>query len=252
MISKIRISRLVYVICVIVSFLPFPVLGRGKVAPRVIDRLTVFNQYGKQWVAEGVKLNDEPDFGGAKYVMSPPLRQPEDNEALWKALANGSLSIVVTDHCPFNFKSDKQRGRDNFALIPNGAPGIEHRLALLYTYGVATGRLSLNRFVEIFSTQPAKHFGLHPRKGAIAIGSDADLVVFDPTIRGRISASRHHQRVDYTPFEGFETIGAPTHILVNGEVVAEGGKFIGTPGTGRFLPRKPTSIARNEQQFARS
>ncbi|MNL40174.1 D-hydantoinase [compost metagenome] len=132
-------------------------------------------------------------------------------------------------------------GRDNFAKIPNGAPGIEDRLALLYTYGVVPGRISLNRFVEVFSTNPAKIFGLHPRKGTVAVGTDADLVVFDPTIKGRISAKTHHQRVDYNPFEGFETIGALTHVLINGRIAVEGGKYVGEPGTGRYLPRTPVT-----------
>lgn len=193
---------------------------------------------------------DEPEFGGAKYVMSPPLRKPSDNEALWHGLANGSVQIVATDHCPFNFGTEKSRGRDNFAMIPNGAPGIENRMALLYTYGVATGRISLNRFVEVFATNPAKQFGLHPRKGTIAIGADADLVVFDPTVRGRISAKTHHQRVDYNPFEGFETIGAPTHVLVNGQIVVEGDSFVGEPGGGRYLARQPILNSAKEHLIA--
>lgn len=182
---------------------------------------------------------EEPDFGGAKYVMSPPLRKRKDNEALWQALAQGHIQTVATDHCPFDFAGDKQAGRDNFARIPNGAPGIENRMALLYTYGVVPGRISLNRFVEIFATNPAKIFGLHPRKGTLAVGADADVVVFDPTAKGVISAKTHHQRVDYNPYEGFETIGAPTYVLVNGRVVVEGGKYVGERGQGRYLPRAP-------------
>ncbi|HEY9898826.1 MAG TPA: dihydropyrimidinase [Pantanalinema sp.] len=195
---------------------------------------------------------DEPDFEGAKYVMSPPLRKPKDNEALWQALAAGYIQTVATDHCPFDFEGAKQMGRDDFSKIPNGAPGIEDRLALLYTYGVVPGRISLNRFVEVFATNPARIFGLHPRKGTVCVGADADLVVFDPTIKGRISAKTHHQRVDYNPFEGFETIGAPTHVLINGRVAVEGGKYVGEPGTGRYLPRSPvTPLQKSEALRAR-
>lgn len=189
---------------------------------------------------------EEPDFGGAKYVMSPPLRKTKDNEALWQALAQGYVQTVATDHCPFNFGGEKQMGRDNFAKIPNGAPGIENRLALLYTYGVVPGRISLNRFVEIFATNPAKIFGLHPRKGTIAVGADADLVVFDPTVKGVISAKTHLHRVDYNPFEGFETIGAPSYVLVNGRVVVEGGKYVGDRGTGRYLSRTPMGMPQKQ------
>jgi dihydropyrimidinase len=181
----------------------------------------------------------EPGFEGAKYVMSPPLRDKSNWDVLWKGLATGDLQVVSTDHCPFNFKGQKDMGKDSFAAIPNGAPGIEHRLILLFTEAVKKKRLGLNRFVELVSTAPAKLFGLFPQKGAVAVGSDADLVLFDPRAPVEISAKTHHQNVDYTPYEGFKGKGVPKIVLSNGTVIIRDGKFMGQPGAGRFLKRKP-------------
>ena len=181
----------------------------------------------------------EPDFEGAKYVMSPPLRDKSNWDVLWKGLASGDLQVVSTDHCPFNFKGQKDMGKDSFAAIPNGAPGIEHRLVLLFHEAVNKKRLGLNRFVDLVSTAPAKLFGLFPKKGAVAVGSDADLVVFDPRASFEISAKTHHQNVDYTPYEGFKGKGVPRVVLSNGKVIIRDGKFLGQPGAGRFLKRKP-------------
>ena len=181
----------------------------------------------------------EPGFQGAKYVMSPPLRDKSNWDSLWKGLAYGDLQVVSTDHCPFNFKGQKDKGKKNFALIPNGAPGIEHRVMLLFHEGVNKKRIGLNRFVELVSTAPAKLFGLFPQKGTVAVGSDADLVLFDPKAPFKISAKTHHQNVDYTPYEGFTGKGVPKTVFSNGQVIVNDGKFMGKPGTGRFLKRRP-------------
>jgi len=181
----------------------------------------------------------EPGFQGAKYVMSPPLRDKSNWDALWKALAYGDLQVVSTDHCPFNFKGQKDKGKKNFAQIPNGAPGIEHRVMLLFHEGVNKKRIGLNRFVELVSTAPAKLFGLFPQKGTVAVGTDADLVLFDPKAPFKISAKTHHQNVDYTPYEGFTGKGVPKTVFSNGQIIVNDGKFMGKPGAGRFIKRRP-------------
>ncbi|MEW6265221.1 MAG: dihydropyrimidinase [Thermodesulfobacteriota bacterium] len=181
----------------------------------------------------------ERGFNGAKYVMSPPLRGKDNWDVLWTGLAAGDLQVVSTDHCPFNFKGQKDMGKHSFAAIPNGAPGIEHRLMLLYHAGVNKKRLTLNRFVELVSTAPAKLFGLYPDKGAIAVGSDADLVLWDPRAAYVITARKQHQRVDYTPYEGFKGKGLPKMVLSRGRVIVRDGRFEGRPGDGRFLKRRP-------------
>jgi dihydropyrimidinase len=186
----------------------------------------------------------EPDFKGAKYVMSPPLRDRSNWKVLWKGLADGNLQVVSTDHCPFNFKGQKEMGKENFAAIPNGAPGIEHRLPLLFSEGVSKKRLTLNRFVELVSTFPSKLFGLFPQKGTVAVGSDADLVLFDPKATFKISASTQHQNVDYTPYEGFKGKGVAKVVIANGRVIVRDGEFLGKPGAGRFLKRKPFGLKR--------
>jgi len=184
----------------------------------------------------------ESGFQGAKYVMSPPLRDKSNWDVLWKGLAYGDLQVVSTDHCPFNFKGQKDKGKKNFALIPNGAPGIEHRVMLLFHEGVNKKRIGLNRFVELVSTAPAKLFGLFPQKGTVAVGTDADLVLFDPKAPFKISARTHHQNVDYTPYEGFTGKGVPKIVFSNGQIIVNDGKFMGKPGTGRFLKRRPFRI----------
>src|ERR687897_936694 len=180
---------------------------------------------------------DQPDFEGAKYVYTPPPRPKENQEHLWHALATDVLSIVSTDHCPFNWDGQKTLGRDDFSKIPNGGPGIENRLHMLHHFGVRQGRLSMNRFVELVSTNPAKFFGMYPRKGTIAVGSDADIVVFDPEKRVKISAETHHSNIDYNLFEGTEVSGAPEVVLVRGQVIVEGDRLVGKPGAGKFVRR---------------
>lgn len=178
-----------------------------------------------------------PDFEGAKFVCTPPLRPASMQEDLWRGLKTQDLQVVSTDHCPFCQKGQKELGRDDFSKIPNGMPGIETRLVLLWDGGVRAGRISMNRFVEITSTAPAKIFGLYPRKGTIAVGADADLVVWDAEKRHVLSARTLHMRVDYSPFEGREVVGAPTHVLSRGRVVVEHGKYVGKKGDGRFVRR---------------
>ena len=182
---------------------------------------------------------EEPGFDGAKYVMSPPLRPKETQDRLWRGLASNDLQAISTDHCPFCMKEQKELGRDDFSKIPNGAPGIETRMSLVHDGGVRTGKISWNRFVELTSTSPAKIFGLFPRKGTIAPGSDADLVVFDPNKKQTLSAKTLHMKVDYNPYEGREVTGVSETVLSRGKVVVENGKFVGRAGAGSFLKRNP-------------
>ncbi len=184
---------------------------------------------------------EEPGFEGAKYVMSPPLRPKETQDRLWRGLASNDLQAISTDHCPFCMKEQKELGRDDFSKIPNGAPGIETRMSLVHDGGVRTGKISWNRFVELTSTSPAKIFGLFPRKGTIAPGSDADLVVFDPNRKQTLSAKTLHMKVDYNPYEGREVTGVSDTVLSRGKVVVENGKFTGRAGAGSFLKRSPRS-----------
>ncbi len=192
-----------------------------------------------QYLLKSYRNYLEPGFQGAKYVMSPPLRDKSNWDPLWKALGSGDLQVVSTDHCPFNFKGQKDKGKKSFAAIPNGAPGVEHRVMLLFHEGVNKKRIGLNRFVELVSTAPAKLFGLFPQKGTVAVGSDADLVLFDPKAPFKISAKTHHQNVDYTPYEGFKGKGVPKKVFSNGRMIVNEGRFTGKPGAGRFLKRKP-------------
>jgi dihydropyrimidinase len=181
----------------------------------------------------------EPNFNGAKYVMSPPLRDKSTWDVLWRGLGSKYIQVFSTDHCAFNFTGQKDVGKDNFAAIPNGVPGIEHRVSLLFEEGVNKKRITLNRFVELISTAPAKLFGLFPEKGTLAVGSDADLMLFDPKAPFLISAKTQHQNVDYTPYEGFKGKGIPKIVISNGRIIVHNGSFLGKPGAGRFLKRKP-------------
>ena len=182
-------------------------------------------------------LYDQEGFEGAKYVLTPPLRDKAHQEELWKGLRRNDLQVVSTDHCAFRFSDQKTLGVNDFSKIPNGGPGIENRLNLLYTHGVASGLMDLNRMVELFSTNPARLFGLFPRKGTIAVGSDADIVVFDPDVETVISAQTHHMNVDYNLYEGMRVKGVPEVVIVNGRVLVEDGEYTGIPAGGRFLKR---------------
>lgn len=180
------------------------------------------------------------DFEGAKYVMSPPLREHRHQLALWNALATGLIDTVATDHAPFDFNVQKEMGRHDFTRIPNGIPSVQDRVHLLYTHGVAAGRIDLHRFVEVASTQAAKLFGLFPRKGTIQPGADADLVVFDPSHRGVISARTQQMNVDYSAFEGWPIQGQVETVTVRGAVQVRDGRFVGAQNHGRMLQREPT------------
>jgi dihydropyrimidinase len=180
---------------------------------------------------------EEPDFAGAKYVMSPPLRDKAKQNQLWRGLASNDLQVISTDHCPFCMKEQKELGKDDFSKIPNGAPGVETRMSLVYDGGVRQGRISLNRFVELTSTSPAKIFGMFPRKGTIAPGSDADIVIFDPNRTITLAATTLHMNVDYNPYEGRQVTGATDTVLSRGRLVIENGVFVGRPGSGSFLKR---------------
>ncbi len=182
---------------------------------------------------------ERPDFEGAKFVMSPPLRDKRNQDILWNGLREGLVSTLATDHCPFDFATQKQMGRNDFTKIPNGIPSLEDRVNVFYTQGVKRGRLDLHRFVDAASTQAAKLFGLFPRKGTIQPGSDADLVVYDPNYRGTISVKTQTMIVDYNPFEGMAIEGRPSVVTVRGQIAARDGKFVGTVGRGKFLQREP-------------
>jgi dihydropyrimidinase len=182
---------------------------------------------------------EKPKFEGAKYVMSPPLRDKRNQPILWKGLRDGVIQTVATDHCPFDFKTQKIMGKNDFTKIPNGIPSLEDRVNVLYTYGVKKGKMDLQTFVNCASTQAAKLFDLYPRKGAIQPGADADLVIYDPKYRGKISAKTQHVNSDYNAFEGWKIEGRPSVVTVRGKVVVRDGKFVGTIGRGKFLKRKP-------------
>jgi len=180
---------------------------------------------------------DRPNFEGAKAVFSPPVRDKRNQPVLWNAVRDDRLSAISTDHCSFRMSDQKTLGRDNFALIPNGAPGVEDRLLMIHHFGVNEGRISLNRMVELLSTNAAKLFGLYPRKGTIAPGSDADIVIFDPEKEHTISAKTHHSAADYNLYEGTTVTGAPEIVMLRGNVLVEDGELVASPGIGQFVKR---------------
>jgi dihydropyrimidinase len=194
-----------------------------------------------QYLFLDYSLYEREGFEGAKWVMTPPLREKWNQEELWRGLRGNDLQVVSTDHCPFCFKEQKELGRDDFTKIPNGGPGVEHRMSLVFNGGVVAGRVSLNRFVELTSTAAAKLFGLFPRKGTIAVGSDADIVIFDPDREMTISAATHHMNVDYSAYEGTSVKGVSRAVLSRGRVVIEDGKYVGKAGDGQFLRRSTFS-----------
>ena len=186
---------------------------------------------------------DLPGFEGAKYVCSPPLRHRSHQERLWQGLSDGTLQAIGTDHCSFNFNQQKQMGLGDFRKIPNGVNGIENWVQLLYTYGVARGRLTLNQWVQLTSTNPARLMGLLPRKGSLSIGADADLVLYDPSVSKMITANKQKQNSDYHLYEGFEVVGVPRYVLLRGQVIAKDGEYIGNLMQGKFIEAKPFSSA---------
>lgn len=183
---------------------------------------------------------ERPEFEGAKYVMSPPLREKHHQHELWNALRSGLVSTVATDHAPFDFLGQKEMGRDDFTKIPNGIPSLENRVDLLYTHGVCAGRIDLHRFVDAGSTQAARLFGLYPRKGTIQLGSDADLVIYDPTFTGAITARTQQMNVDYSAFEGWPLNGRPSMVTLRGKVQVRDGRFVGQQDYGSLLRRAAT------------
>src|SRR3954469_8221111 len=198
-----------------------------------IETLIQYLTLDKTWA-------ERPNFEGAKFVMSPPLRDKRNQAVLWNGLRDGLIQTVATDHAPFDFKKQKPMGKGDFTKIPNGIPSLEERINLLYTYGVKSGKIDLHTFVNAASTQVAKQFDLFPRKGTIQPGADADLVVFDPDYRGTISAKTQSMNVDYSAFEGWKLEGRPSVVTVRGKVAIKDGKFVGESARGQFLKRKPS------------
>ncbi|WP_026576328.1 dihydropyrimidinase [Bacillus sp. UNC438CL73TsuS30] len=199
-----------------------------------------FNVWGEtcpQYLVLDQSYLEKPNFEGAKYVWSPPLREKWNQDVLWNALKNGELQTLGSDQCSFDFKGQKELGRGDFSKIPNGGPIVEDRLSILFSEGVKKGRISLNQFVELTSTRAAKLFGLFPKKGTIAVGADADIVIFDPNIDRVISAETHHLAVDYNAFEGMKVTGEPVSVMVRGEFVVRDKQLVAKPGTGQFLKR---------------
>jgi dihydropyrimidinase len=213
---------------------------REAVEPIAIAREKGWNVWGEtctQYFFVDYTFLERPNFEGGKYVYTPPPRPKENQEVLWRAVKSDVLSVISTDHCAFLWDGQKTLGKDDFSKIPNGGPGLENRLQMIHEFGVRKGRITLNRMVELLSTNPAKYFGLYPRKGTIAVGSDADLVVFDPEKRVTISAATHHSKCDYNLFEGTEVTGSPEVVLLRGKVLVENGDFVGRPGDGHFVRR---------------
>jgi dihydropyrimidinase len=210
------------------------------VEPIAIAREKGWNIHGEtctQYFFVDYTFLERPDFEGAKFVYTPPPRDKANHDVLWNAVRTDILSAISTDHCAFLWDGQKTMGRDDFSKIPNGAPGLENRLQMIHEFGVRAGRISLNRMVELLSTNPAKLFGLYPRKGTIAVGSDADIVVFDPERKVTISASTHHSKSDYNLFEGTEVTGVPEVVFLRGQVLVEDGELVASPGVGQFVRR---------------
>ena len=209
-----------------------------KVAEARDKGLPTYAETCPQYLFLSIEENmNKPGFEDAKYVFTPPLREKWHQDKLWAGLRKNTLQVVSTDHCPFCYKEQKELGKDDFTKIPNGGPGIEHRLQLLYSGGVVEKRISLNRWVELCSTTPAKMFGLYPRKGTIAAGSDADIVIWDPEKEYTISAHTHHMCTDYSMFEGKKMKGNAETVFSRGEVIVKENKFLGKSGRGQFVKR---------------
>lgn len=199
--------------------------------------IDVWGETCPQYLVLDQSYLEKPDFEGAKYVWSPPLREKWNQDALWGALRTGQLQTIGSDQCSFDFNGQKDLGKDDFSKIPNGGPIIEDRLSILFSEGVKKGRITLNQFVDLTSTRAAKLFGLYPKKGTIAVGVDADIVIFDPNVERTISAETHHMAVDYSAFEGMQVTGEPVSVLSRGEFVVRDKQFVGTVGAGQYLKR---------------
>jgi len=199
--------------------------------------LPAFAETCPQYLLLSIEELERPNFEGAKYLFTPPLREKKNLPKLWDGLKHDHLQVVSTDHCPFCFEDQKVLGKGDFTKIPNGGPGIENRLQLIYHHGVNQGKLTINRFVETVAEAPARIFGMYPRKGVLAAGSDADIVFWDPAAEHTISAKTHHMRVDYSMFEGYQVQGNVKTVMSRGEVIVDGGKFLGKAGRGQYLKR---------------
>ena len=213
---------------------------KQAVDPIALARDDGWNVWGETCTQYFFKSLDDialPNFEGAKYVYSPPVRDKANWDVLWNAVRTDALSVISTDHCAFTWQGQKTMGADDFSKIPNGGPGLEDRLHMIHEFGVRGGRISLNRMVELLATNPAKLFGLYPRKGTVAVGSDADLVIFDPERRHTISAATQHSRSDYNLYEGTEVTGAVETVFLRGQTLVEGGELVAKPGVGQFVRR---------------
>ncbi|MEH7415089.1 dihydropyrimidinase [Neobacillus drentensis] len=220
-----------------------------KIAEARSKGIDIWGETCPQYLVLDQSYLEKPNFEGAKYVWSPPLREKWNQAELWNALKTGQLQTLGSDQCSFDFVGQKDLGKDDFSKIPNGGPIIEDRVSILFSEGVKKGRISINQFVDITSTKAAKLFGLYPKKGTIAIGADADIVIFDPTVERVITAEAHHMAVDYNAFEGIKVTGEPVSVLSRGEFVIREKQFVGKPGAGQFLKRaKYGSDKKSEQE----
>jgi dihydropyrimidinase len=213
---------------------------KESVAPIALAREKGWDVWGEtctQYFFVDYTFLERPNFEGAKFVYTPPPRDKANQEVLWAAVRNDELSAISTDHCAFLWDGQKSLGRDDFSKIPNGGPGIENRLQMIHHFGVGGGHITLNRMVELLATNPAKLFGLYPRKGTLAVGSDADVVVFDPKKHVTISAATHHSKVDYNLYEGTEVVGSPEVVLLRGNVLVENDELVASPGIGKYVAR---------------
>ena len=213
---------------------------KESVEPIALARAKGWNVFGEtctQYFFVDETFLEKPDFEGAKYVYTPPPRNKANQEILWDAVRTDVLSAISTDHCAFKWDGQKSLGRDDFSKIPNGGPGLENRLQMIHEFGVRGGRITLNRMVELLATNPAKLFGLYPRKGTLAVGSDADIVIFDPEKKVTISAQGQHSRIDYNLYEGTEVTGTPETVLLRGNVLVDDGELVASPGIGRYVAR---------------
>ncbi len=213
---------------------------REAVEPIALAREAGWDVWGEtctQYFFNSLDDIAKPDFEGAKYVYSPPVRDKANWEVLWNAVRSDALSAISTDHCAFLWDGQKTLGKDDFSKIPNGGPGLENRLHMIHQFGARAGRISLNRMVELLATNPAKLFGLYPRKGTVAVGSDADLVVFDPQKKLTITAASQHSKTDYNLYEGTEVTGSPEVVLLRGNVLVEGDELVASPGIGQYVAR---------------
>ena len=213
---------------------------KESVEPIALARAKGWDVWGEsctQYFFVDYTFLERPNFEGAKYVYTPPPRDKANQDVLWDAVRTDVLSAISTDHCAFKWDGQKTLGKDDFSKIPNGGPGLENRLQMIHQFGVREGRITLNRMVELLCTNPAKLFGLYPRKGTLAVGSDADIVVFDPEKKVTITAKGQHSKIDYNLYEGTEVVGTPETVLLRGNVLVEGGELVASPGIGQYVAR---------------